>query len=77
MCGKSAYDWNTMLTFRSVAGRRVTSRPPIRTSPSLASSSPAMRRRVVVLPQPEGPSSVTSVARSMVNDTLFTATTSP
>ena len=66
-----------MLTFRSVAGRRVTSRPPIRTSPSLASSSPAMRRSVVVLPQPEGPSRVTSVARSIVNDTWFTATTSP
>ena len=58
-----------MLTFRSVAGRRVTSRPPMRTSPSLASSSPAMRRRVVVFPQPDGPSRVTSVPCSIVNDT--------
>ena len=66
-----------MLTFRSVAGRRVTSRPPIRTSPSVASSSPAMRRSVVVLPQPEGPRSVTSVDRSIANDTWLTATTSP
>ena len=36
-----------------------------------------MRRSVVVLPQPDGPRSVTSVDRSIANDTWFTATTSP
>ena len=51
-----------MLTSRSAAERRVTSAPPIRIWPSLAISSPAIRRSVVVLPQPDGPSSVTSCA---------------
>ena len=36
-----------------------------------------MRRRIVVLPQPEGPSSVTSVPAAIVNETSPTATTSP
>src|SRR2546423_10305519 len=36
-----------------------TSAPPMRISPALGCSSPATQRRVVVLPQPEGPSSVT------------------
>jgi hypothetical protein len=49
----------------------------MRIVPSLAISSPAIRRRVVVLPQPEGPSSVTRVAGSMVNDTVSTAATVP
>jgi hypothetical protein len=34
-------------------------------------------RSVVVLPQPDGPSSVTSVAGSMVKDTESTAVTLP
>ena len=34
-------------------------------------------RKVVVLPQPEGPSSVTSVPASMVMDTSSTAVTAP
>ena len=42
------------------ADRRVTSPPPIRMSPSSGSSSPAMQRSVVVLPQPEGPSRQTN-----------------
>ena len=36
-----------------------------------------MSRRVVVFPHPDGPSSVTSVPASMVNETPSTATTSP
>src|SRR6185369_6279863 len=66
-----------MLTSRSAADRRVTSRPPIRICPSLAISSPAISRKVVVLPQPDGPSSVTSVAGWIVNETALTAVTSP
>src|SRR5262245_14760515 len=66
-----------MLTSRSAAESRVTSRPPIRIWPSLAISSPAISRNVVVLPQPEGPSSVTSVPGWIVNDTAFTAVTWP
>ena len=54
-----------MLTSRSAAERRVTSSPPIRIWPAVAISRPAISRSVVVLPQPDGPSSVTSVpARS-------------
>ena len=34
-------------------------------------------RSVVVLPQPDGPSSVTSVPGSMMNETSFTAATGP
>ena len=49
-----------MLTSRSEAGAEVTSRPPMMMLPELTISSPAIRRSVVVLPQPEGPSSVTA-----------------
>ena len=55
-----------MLTSRSLAGRVVTSWPPMRIRPPSGCSSPASMRRVVVLPQPEGPSSVTSVPASIV-----------
>src|SRR6476469_4316762 len=66
-----------MLTSRSAAERSVTSSPPIRICPEVAISNPAIRRRVVVLPQPDGPNSVTSVPGSIVNDTLSTARTMP
>ena len=56
-----------MLTSRR-AGAEVTSRPPIVILPELTISSPAMRRSVVVLPQPDGPRSVHSVPASMVNE---------
>src|SRR6266566_2983185 len=36
-----------------------TTRPPILISPEVACSRPATQRKVVVLPQPEGPSSTT------------------
>src|ERR1700675_2749255 len=36
-----------------------TTRPPMAISPEVGCSSPATQRRVVVLPQPEGPSSTT------------------
>src|ERR1700687_4736696 len=36
-----------------------TTRPPMLISPDVGCSSPATQRRVVVLPQPEGPSSTT------------------
>src|SRR5215467_8125224 len=55
--GKSAYDWKTVLTFRLWGGVWATSRPSRRIRPSVGCSNPAMRRRVVVFPQPDGPSS--------------------
>ena len=66
-----------MLTSRSVAGRRVMSRPPIRMRPLLTCSSPAISRNVVVLPQPDGPKRVASVPASTVNETLLTAVVAP
>src|SRR2546421_9336370 len=66
-----------MLTSRSAAERIVTSSSPIRICPCVAISSPAIRRNVVVLPQPEGPSSVMSVPGSMVKEISFTARTVP
>ncbi len=66
-----------MLTSRSAAESRVTSRPPMRIWPSLAISRPAIMRSVVVLPQPDGPRSVTSRPGSIVNDTSSTAVTVP
>ena len=66
-----------MATSRSVAGRAVTSSSPIRMAPEVALSSPAIMRRVVVLPHPEGPSRVTSSPFSMRNETRSTARTSP
>ena len=43
--------------------------PPIRIGPPLATSSPAIILSVVVLPHPEGPSSVTRLPASITKDT--------
>jgi hypothetical protein len=45
-----------MPVLRRHGGRYVTSAPPMRTAPSLGSMKPAIMRKVVVLPQPDGPS---------------------
>src|SRR5229473_7101024 len=66
MCGQIAYDWNTIPRLRRSAAR--STRVPQSTnvsspqamSPSSGVWKPAMHIRVVVLPQPEGPSSVTN-----------------
>src|SRR5436305_3376432 len=65
MCGHTAYDWNTMPMLRRRGGTctprsgAATSSPPIAIAPPVGCSRPAMQRKVVVLPQPEGPSSTT------------------
>src|SRR5436309_4641998 len=46
-------------------------------SPAIGLSSPAMDRRVVVLPQPEGPRSVNSLPSGTSKDTFCTAFTAP
>jgi hypothetical protein len=46
-----------------------TTRSPIWISPAVGRSSPATARRVVVLPQPLGPSSVTNAPAGTSNDT--------
>src|ERR1700677_4140973 len=66
-----------MATPRVAGGRFVTSRPPISTRPSLAVSSPAMMRRQVVLPQPEGPSNTVKLPACTSRETVSRAVTPP
>ena len=77
MCGNSAKSWNIMAMSRSHGGSFVTSLPPIRMSPSSGSSSPAMQRKLVVLPQPEGPSRQTNCPLATLSETPSTAVKSP
>src|SRR5919204_4035832 len=58
---------------RCFASISVTSRPPIRIAPSVTSSSPAMHRNSVVLPQPEGPTRTMNSPSSIVRSTPSTA----
>ena len=66
-----------MLTLRSVAPSAVTSSSPIRMRPDVTVSSPAIRRSVVVLPQPDGPSKVTRLPAATMKLTSRTAVTGP
>ena len=58
------------------AAASLTTRPPITMLPVSLRSSPATMRKVVVLPQPEGPSSVTNSPCSMARSMPSTAFTS-
>src|SRR5690606_37942810 len=51
--------------------------PPMRMDPSSGSKKPAIMRRVVVLPQPLGPSNVVKLPRAMSRSSPFTATVLP
>src|SRR5215467_7604866 len=51
--------------------------PPISTSPSVGCSKPAIRRRDVVLPQPDGPRNEWNDPRRIAKLTWSTAATSP
>ena len=62
-----------MLTFRSAGPSAVTSRPPMKIEPELGDSRPAIMRRMVVLPQPEGPRIVVNVPAGTSKVTPFTA----
>src|SRR5438477_4361701 len=72
-CGYSEYCWNTKATSRSAGASPVTSRPPIQIEPRSGISNPAMRRNVVVLPAPVGPSRATNSPSPTVNDRSLTA----
>ena len=63
-----------MATLRSRAASSLTRRPASRISPAVADSSPAIMRKVVVLPQPEGPSRHTTSPASTARSTASTAT---
>src|SRR5438034_8075275 len=53
------------------------SRPPRRIPPAVGTMNPAIMRNVVVLPQPDGPSSTTSSPCAISRSTPATARTSP
>jgi hypothetical protein len=60
-CGNSASDWKTMPRLRLCVGIGVMSSSSMRMFPAVGSSSPAIMRSSVVLPQPDGPSMQTKV----------------
>src|SRR5271166_1729974 len=59
MCGKSAKFWNAMPTPRDSGGASVTSRPASAIVPESQVSTPAMRRKSTVFPDPDGPKTQT------------------
>src|SRR5712691_3018592 len=65
-----------MAMSRSFGGTSTTSSPAISTSPSLTSSSPAIMRSVVLLPQPDGPTSTTNSLSAMSRSMPRTANVS-
>ena len=77
MCGNSAWLWKTMPMFRRFTGTRVTSCPPISMRPASGITSPAIALSVVVLPQPDGPRSVTNCPAAISSVTSSTARWAP
>src|SRR3954451_15267474 len=77
MCGNSAYCWKTVWTWRRYGGVPTASTPPMRISPSSGCSKPAIIRREVVLPHPDGPSSEMNSPCRTWKDTASTAVRSP
>ena len=71
MSVNSAPNWNSMPIWRRSAyspsrSRSGTDWPSTRTCPDAARSCPPMRRRIVVLPQPDPPMIATTLPRGMV-----------
>src|SRR5215471_15595020 len=66
-----------MAMSRARGGKSVTSRSPIEIVPVVASSRPAIIRRRVDLPQPDGPTRTRNSPLPIVSDTPSTATTPP
>src|SRR5215470_8791392 len=56
---------------------KLTSLPPITISPESASSSPATARRIVLLPQPDGPRRTRNSPSAIRSETSLTASTLP
>src|SRR5256886_10955399 len=77
MVGKSAYDWKTMPTERRRGATSLTTRSSKRISPAPGRSKPAIRRSVVVLPQPEPPTRETSSPRPISSESPSTAVDAP
>src|SRR5882762_8744307 len=66
-----------MAMSRSRGARSVTSRPPMRISPEVASSRPPTMRRTVVLPEPDGPTSTRTSPSATSRSSEETATAPP
>ena len=66
-----------MPTLRLCTGTRVTSRSPNFTVPEVGATNPAIMRRVVVLPQPLGPSNASSSPSRISIETSSTAASAP
>src|SRR5262249_53092786 len=66
-----------MPRLRRYGGTWLSGRPPSRISPAVADSKPAIIMRVVVLPEPLGPSSVRNSPGGTVRETPSTAITGP
>ena len=66
-----------MAMSRSLGARSLTRAPPIRISPSVTSSSPAIMRSSVLLPQPDGPTSTTNSPFSIARSTPCSTETMP
>src|SRR4051794_22253120 len=66
-----------MATRRARGGRSATSRPSMRIEPDVGVSNPAIMRRSVVLPHPDGPSSTRNSPSPVTKSTPSTAWTSP
>jgi hypothetical protein len=66
-----------MAMSRSFGCSRFTTRSPMAMVPPVISSSPAIMRSVVDLPQPDGPTSTTNSWSAMCRLKSFTATTPP
>lgn len=73
MCGNSAYDWNTTPRPRALGFVPPRSRPPSWIAPDVGAMKPAIICSVVVLPQPDGPSSERNSPRSTASDMSCTA----
>src|SRR5262249_56014011 len=73
MGGDSADDWKTLPRPRLRGDTPLTTRPSKRMSPLSGVSKPAIIRSVVVLPQPEPPTSETSSPGRMSSDSPSTA----
>ena len=63
-----------MAMSRSLGASWLTTRPPMRNSPVVMSSSPAIMFRVVDFPQPDGPTRMTNSPSVMSRLTSSTAT---
>src|SRR3990172_8929735 len=66
-----------MAIFLARGGKSLTTWPPMRISPAVGSSSPAIIRRRVVFPHPDGPSRTRNSPSSVERSTPLTASTSP